>query len=215
MEVVPQMDLEFVYKKAVESFKAQCSELRVDADIDKLSLYKRYPSLQPTIDIINHCRAEYDKKKFGSRKISAIKNIISRAKKNWSPTIGIWKEGDFNAVTDKHCLVYFLGEYDSLVKTDTTPNFDMVVSGAKSSAIIDLANIPTVSELKKFMVEEGKDAIFDLFDGYYVDPVLLLDILNILGDVQSIMLPISKSKPCVIEGSNSEFAILMPKRKVV
>lgn len=209
------MDLEFIYKKAVESFRVRCWEMRIDADMDKLSSYKCYPSLQPTIDIINHCRAEYDKKKFGSRKISAIKNIISRSKKNWSPTIGIWKEGDFNAVTDMYCVVYFYGEYDSLVKTDIAPNFDMVVSGAKSNATFDLKNIPTVSELKKFMVEEGKDAIFDLYNGYYVDPVLLLDILNILGDVQSIMLPSSKSKPCVVEGSNGEFAILMPKRKVV
>lgn len=182
--------------------------------LSRLSSYKHYPSLQPTIDIINHCRAEYDKK-IGSRKISAIKNIISRAKKNWSPVIGIWKEGDFNAVTNKHCLVYFLGEYDSLVKTDTAPNFDRVISYAKSNATIDLANIPTVSGLKKFIVEEGKGAVFDLFDGYYVDPVLLLDILNILGDVQSILLPSHKSKPCVIEGSNGEFAILVPKRKVV
>lgn len=80
------MDLEFIYKKAVESFRAQCYELKIDIDIDidisRLSSYKRYPSLQPTIDIINHCRAEYDKKNFGSRKISAIKNIISRSKKN-------------------------------------------------------------------------------------------------------------------------------------
>lgn len=93
-------------------------------------------------------------------------------------------------------------------------NFDMVVSGARSSAIIDLANVPTVSDLRKFIVEEGKDAIFDLYDGYYVDPVLLLDILNILEDTRSILLPSSKSKPCVIEGSNGEFAILMPKMKV-
>ena len=133
-----QMDLGFIYKRAVESFKAQCSELRIGADISRLSSYRNYPSLQPTIDIINHCRAEYDKKKFGSRKISAIKNIISRSKKNWSPAIGIWKEGDFNAVTDKHCLVYFYGEYDSLVKTDNAPNFDMVVSSAKSNATFDL-----------------------------------------------------------------------------